>query len=442
MNSDRVTFIHASGVLVDHQPGDVVSTDDDKLRPTLLDAACVAWQRIVQACVTHEVHFLLLSGDTFAEADRSLQARTAIRSGMVFLEEAGVQVVVIPGNSDPVSAWQAIPGLPDNVTIFDPHVDEPTAVMRHGEVVASIQACLQASPQARPSVSGIHEPVTHSRIAPFRVGIAPAFTADGLPPSQEQVEQWLPHCPVDYLALPRPFRRIQVAQPDRTAHCPGPAVALTGSDIGLQGASLVRVEANNAISISLLPVSPIRRERLHIRVDHTSTWDLLIQCMRQLIGDLKSLDEVEALLIDWRIKGSGSLHETLHTAASEAELFELLEIDGSMESDRVMSHQLTLAPPDPSPTSDADDESDLDTEDDTQVHPVLAGFLERLDRESSVVRAVMRRHDTGSGEPATPWFERLESLATRVNHTAVATAARTHGTEWFGETPDDEQSLD
>ena len=134
MNSNRLTYIHAAGVLVDHQARDVAASGDEELRAALLDAACSAWQQIIEACVVHDVDFLLLSGDTFCEADRSLRARAGIRTGLECLADADIQVIAVPGCSDPAEAWQAISGLPDNVTLFDPHVDEPTAVMKHGEI--------------------------------------------------------------------------------------------------------------------------------------------------------------------------------------------------------------------------------------------------------------------------------------------------------------------
>jgi hypothetical protein len=428
MNSNRLTFIHAAGVLVDHQARDIAASGEEELRTALLDAAGSAWQQIIEACVVHDVDFLLLSGDTFCEADRSLRARAAIRTGFECLADAGIQVIAVPGCSDPTPAWQAISGLPENVTLFDPLVDEPTAIMKHGEVLASVQACLDASPETTSSDGWPGESAGQSRIGPFRVGIAPAFSADGLPPSQQHVEQWLSKSSIDYLALPRPFRRIQIVQPDRVAHCPGPAVALTGADFGPMGASLIQVEANNAVSIDLLPVSPVRRERLNIRVDHTSTGELLIGCMRQMMRDLKAIDSVQVLLLEWRIKGDGELYDSLHAPDAEAELFELLNVDTSVDQGRFASHQLTLLPLDELPETGTDDSES----DEAVVSPILSGFLERLNREPSLVRSVLSRHSAVASEPATPWFQRLESLASRVDHSSVAEMARVRGTEWFG----------
>ena len=431
MNSDGITFLHATGVLVDHQARGIRLSGDDDARSAVLDSSCVAWQRVVETCVNHSVDFLLLGGDTFAESDRSLRARVAILDGLRLLADSGIPVFVIPGLADPVPAWQAISGLPDNVTVFNPESDEPTAILRHGEVVAQLQACLHAAPDAGAAETWLDETVGHSRIAPFRIGIAPTFQVDGLPPSQQQVEQWLAHCPVDYLALPRPFRRIQVALPDRHGHCPGPAVALTESDLGCAGVSLVNVEANNAVSIGLVPVSPIRRERLHIRIDHTSTLDLLIQCMRQLISELKSVDQATVLAIDWRVRGSGGLFDSLHSPDNEAELFELLNMDGSVAAAPCVTYELTLSPPD-----DAGDTDEGIEEAAAEEHPMLKGFTHRLDQEPSLVRAVMNRRWSSEDEQSSPWFQRLESLAGRMDHSSVSSLTRAHATDWFSDETD------
>lgn len=428
MKSDGSSFIHAAGVLVDHQARGVNSAAAAESRDVVLDASCVAWQRVIEACVEHSVDFLLLNGDTFAEADRSLRARVAIRDGLELLADAGIPAFAIPGSADPVAAWQSISGLPDTVTVFNPDTDEPTAILQHGEVVAQLQACLSATPDARATDNRASEPVGQSRIAPFRIGVAPSFQTDGLPPSQQQVEQWLLQSPVDYLALPRPFRRIQVSLPDRVAHCPGPAVALTETDLGCAGVSLVQVEANNAVTIGLLPVSPIRRERLHIRVDHTSTLDLLIQCMRQLIRDLKAVEQATVLLVDWRIRGNGALYDSLQSPHNEAELFELLCVDGSIASAPIVSHALKLLPPDDAGADDEVDETDSES---TDVHPMLQGFMHRLDSEHSLVRSVMNRRWGAVDAQASPWSQRMESLAGRLDHSAAGDLARTHATEWF-----------
>lgn len=428
MNSDGLTFIHATGILVDHQARGIQLDGDEHARSAVLDASRVAWQRVVEACVDHAVDFLLLGGETFAEADRSLRARVAIRDGLQILADSAIPVFVLPGTVDPVAAWQAMPGLPDNVTVFDPASDEPTAVLRHGEVVAQFQACLNATPDAEPT-DWSDEPVSQSRIAPFRIGVAPPFQTDGLPPSQQQVEHWLSNCTIDYLALPRPFRRIQVAIPDRQAHCPGPAVALTETDLGCAGVSLVKVEANHAVSVGLVPISPIRRERLHIRVDHTSTLELLIQCMRQLTGDLKAVDQATVLLVDWRIRGSGDLYDSLQSSESEAELFELLSMDGSIATALHISHDLTLLPPDDIVDADAE----AQTEDEAETHPMLESFTQRLDQEHSLVRTAMNRRWPSEDEQNSPWFRRLESLAARVDHSSVSELAHTHATDWFGD---------
>ena len=64
MAFEALRFIHAAGVLADHQVRDIGPCDDD-VRSKLIDATLLSFERIVEACVENEVDFLLLVGDTF-----------------------------------------------------------------------------------------------------------------------------------------------------------------------------------------------------------------------------------------------------------------------------------------------------------------------------------------------------------------------------------------
>ena len=74
MAFEALRFIHAAGVLADHQVRDTAPCDAE-VRSKLIEATLLSFERIIEACVDHEVDFLLLTGDTFDESDRSLLSR-------------------------------------------------------------------------------------------------------------------------------------------------------------------------------------------------------------------------------------------------------------------------------------------------------------------------------------------------------------------------------
>ena len=98
-------FIHAANIRLD-VPVSVQTSETltDELRFAFEDATLYAFEEVIEASIRHDVDFLLLSGNVFIEADRSLRARLALLKGVNRLAEHKIQVFVLPGDSDPPEA--------------------------------------------------------------------------------------------------------------------------------------------------------------------------------------------------------------------------------------------------------------------------------------------------------------------------------------------------
>jgi hypothetical protein len=445
MAFEALRFIHAAGVLADHQVRDTGPCDDE-VRSRLIDATLISFERIVESCVDNEVDFLLLTGDTFDESDRSLRARVAIREGFECLEESGIDVFVVPGSCDSQNAWASFKDLPDNVSLFVPEVDEPTAIMRHGNVLATLQACVGRSVD-NAIQSDESSSMGQSRIGPFRIGIIPPFASSGTPSDESVVETWLSTHRVDYLAIPLPFVRLSVTRMEQLAHGPGPATSMTRTDCGPAGCSLVTVEARASIETEMIVTSPLRRETINITIGETATWDQLMSAMRGYVESLPALDRASVLILNWVLTGSGALHESLQEADAERELFELLEADSSLADGQHMIHSLTLnAEPAAFDSQSADHSGETMRESESSEieddNPLLTSFLRRIDREHSVASSVIQRLKAASGDPSESWAKRLETLAGRISQNAVAERSRQHGADWFESTANSTTDFD
>lgn len=445
MAFEALKFIHAAGVLADHQVRDTGPCGDE-VRSKLIDATLISFERIIEACVDNEVDFLLLTGDTFDESDRSLRARVSIRDGFECLEEAGIDVFVVSGPQDSQDAWASFKDLPDNVSLFVPEVDEPTAIMRNGNVLATLQACLGRSPDNAVQHDESSS-MGQSRIGPFRIGIIPPFASSGATPDESIIETWLSTHRVDYLAVPLPFDRTTVTRMEQIAHCPGPATSMTRTDCGPAGCSLVTVEARSSIATDTIVTSPVRRETINITIGETATWDQLMSAMRGFVESLPNLERASVLILNWVLTGSGSLHESLQNEDAENELFELLETDSSLADGQHMIHSLTLRPEPASATRELSDDAtetgwDDDSSESEDGNPLLTSFLGRIDREHSLAGNVVRRLEANDKDSTGPWLNRLEVLAGRVSQTAVADRSRALGTEWFDSANDNHADLD
>lgn len=431
MPFEALKFIHATGLLVDHQVRDVEAVSDEA-RPQIIDASLQSLERLVEVAIDQSVDFVLLTGDTFCEQDRSLRARVAIINGLQCLDEAGIQVFVIPGLEDPAEAWHVIARLPGNVTVFDPVRDEPTAVMRDGQVIATLQGCPVWSNSQTPVRQPENQAMGQTRLGPLRVGIVPPQADHGSQPDEASVESWLERHRVDYLALPRPFHRLRVLRPEQVAFCPGVAVPVTRRETGVRGAALVSAEGRAAVNLSLFPTSPLRRETFNLVLDESTSWDQLISVMHSAIEKLNGLSRTRVLLANWHFEGSGEVLASLQNQESQAELFELLAADNAALQDTLIEHRLCVQNRDDvEPVGDSvGHHAHKELDDDTD-ETVSGGFRRRLDSAESLVGDVVRQLRQSDGDTPSPWTSRVEMLGSRVDSAAASTVARQLAEQWF-----------
>jgi DNA repair protein SbcD/Mre11 len=415
MPFEALRFAHAANVFLDH-PLRQVGAISTTARSVVVDASLTAFERLIEGCVDQEVDFLLLTGNTFCEDDRSLRARVALRTGFECLQEVGIQVFVIPGSHDPVAAWQAVPDLPECVTIFDPEKDEPTAIMRDGQVVATIhggqfdrqimgQLHAQGSPDAQ-------------RSRPFKIGV--------FPPAQERhtldadaVECLTESHNADYLALSPPFPRLTKTANETVAHCPGSSVSFSRQDTGLQGATFIDVDEEEQLECRRVTTSPLRREIIRLKVSESTTWDELIRAMRSVVSELDSLQSTKVLLVCWEVHGQGGIFDSLHTDQNARdELFQLFGEDITFGS-LIVDHRVETVVV----NEDVEDESH-----DVVADPVASGLLRRIDAARSLVDEVVS-HKSQSSD--TSFTKTLKTIASRTDDAQVRDHAKRVVTKWF-----------
>ncbi len=139
MPYETLRFLHAARALVDHPLRETGPVGLD-LRGLVRGATTNAFHKVIGECIEHDVDFLLLTGDALDQSDFSIKARVELRDGFEQLDDAGIQVFVVPGPHDPLPVWDDFPDMPSNVTVFRPETDDPVAVLRDGAVIASIRA--------------------------------------------------------------------------------------------------------------------------------------------------------------------------------------------------------------------------------------------------------------------------------------------------------------
>lgn len=163
-------FIHAANIRLD-VPVSVQTAESltDELRFAFEDATLHAFEEVIEASIRHDVDFLLLSGNVFVEADRSLRARLTLLKGVRRLAEQDIQVFVLPGDSDPPEAWRAIPEMPENVVVCYSSNPEPEELYVKGRLATTLSSSMWFG---EADAFGIRVLARGTQgIQPFRIGV-------------------------------------------------------------------------------------------------------------------------------------------------------------------------------------------------------------------------------------------------------------------------------
>lgn len=135
--SGPVRFVHAADLHLD-APFKGIDARDPRVREELVAAPLGALDAVVATCLERGVDFLVLAGDVYNSAERSLRAEFAFRDTCERLDEAGIKVFIARGNHDPVSGRSAALAMPPNVHVFSATEVDRVVVERDGEPLCSV----------------------------------------------------------------------------------------------------------------------------------------------------------------------------------------------------------------------------------------------------------------------------------------------------------------
>jgi len=304
---EPIRFIHASNLRLDSQMTGIGECPDE-FRGVIETATITAFERVIDASVAQNVDFVLLTGDSFDEHDRSLQSRIALVDGFHRLNEHGIRVFVLPGRLDPADAWKAFSDFPDNVTTFFDPSTEAVAVLRDGKVIASVACAAKWADEQSQSSAAHTAPMTSETRGPIRVGLCLAAEVPDSPQAGPSLRN--PHS-FDYVAIGCSHSRETHRTDWGIAHSPGATQPICSSDTGPHGCTLVEVADDGSIDCQLIATAAVRSERIAIGFDSQSSLTDLLGRMRKLLAERASHSTELLWLVNWAVAGSGPLYKTL-----------------------------------------------------------------------------------------------------------------------------------
>jgi DNA repair exonuclease SbcCD nuclease subunit len=309
-------------------------------RAELFRRACYrAWDGIVETAIREGVDFLTIGGDTFDRSNPGLRPRVAFREGVKRLREAGIPVLMVTGNHDPLNDFpEDLKGLP-GLHLFGPEPEARRMILRRSGPTVNVYGAGFERSSVR---ENLVEKFPRDPGGDFSIGLVHANVS-----GSSGHEDYAP-CGLDDLKRGGMdiwclghVHRPRVLCEDPLVIYPGTLQGTHAKETGPHGCCLVEADDRAAAHATFIPAAPVRWEEVVIHITAISSPEEFPEaaaaaCSEILAGD----DTVEALIVrivlrgersvsaeDWR-RGEGEILEVL------GERLSLLSVPVFLESIR------------------------------------------------------------------------------------------------------------
>lgn len=313
-----IRFVHAADLHLD-SPFSGLQSVDPEIGAVLREATFAAFEKIIDLCLAEKVDALLVAGDVYDGADRSLPAQLRFVAGLWRLYEAGdIASFICHGNHDPLDGWEARLTLPPRCYQFKKSVEvvplnpaEPEKAVVYGmsypqqEVRDNLTPHFRRDPVHRFAVGLLHANVgSDTGHAPY----APCTLDD------------LTNTRLDYWALGHVHTRAVLKPLYPTVVYPGNPQGRHRNEAGPRGVYLVEVRDDLRPRLDFRPVDVVRWEPLDVSIAGLPTEEALLTALAERAAALRRGADGRHVVAHLRLTGRGDLHHWLRRPDTVAAL--------------------------------------------------------------------------------------------------------------------------
>lgn len=338
------SFIHAADLHLDSPfigLGNLLEASPEIVE-AIRKATFKSFDTLIDLCIQRQADFLLIAGDVYDGADRSLQAQLRFRDGLTKLDACGIQTFTVHGNHDPLDGWTHSLTLPGHVHTF-------------GSTVASVVFQKDKVPVAR--IHGISYP--HKNISdgfgknfkrqgdePFQIGLLHCNVggnADHQPYAPRTIDE-LADADLDYWALGHVHESTVLRESSPFIGYPGNTQGRHIREQGKRGCFLVCVDSRGQMQSTpeFLETDTVRWYASTLNVSELDNMDDLIDRLEQKLDDLSQPAEGRPVVARITLEGRGAIHSSLTRSDTASELLERLQALGSDRSPFVWVESLKI----------------------------------------------------------------------------------------------------
>lgn len=320
-------FAHAADLHID-SPFRGLRDVDKRVSERLRESTFEAYERLISLCIDEQVDFLVIAGDIYDGADRSVRAQLRFRDGMAKLSDAGIAVYVVHGNHDPLDGWLSTMTWPENVHVFGPEPEWKT-VTRDGEEIAEVQGVSFPTREVRENLVGKFSPPQRDGL--FTIGLLHC-NVGGNP----NHDNYAP-CTVDDLKLTGlDYWALGHVHTRQTLRKHGPAIVYPGNiqgrhpnESGPRGCLLVDVDEEGGLQTRFQPLDVVRWEPAEIDISEIASLDGLEDAIQQRMDDLAVKAEGRDVVCSVSLVGRGPMHTDLGRSGAIEDLLTELRATAS-----------------------------------------------------------------------------------------------------------------
>lgn len=317
-------FIHAADLHLD-SPFRGLAKAPERVRDALTDSTFSALRHLTQTAVREKVDFIVLAGDLFDEADRSLRAQLMLVREWEKLEEHGIAVFVVHGNHDPLNGARAALTLPQNVHVFGAdQMEYRPAYRRSGELAAFVYGVSYGTRAVTENLAAGYriQPEAPFHIALLHGNVDGDGTHDPYAPCT--LEDLTGGKGFDYWALGHIHHRKVLHQYPHVVYA-GNTQGRNPRETGEKGCYVVDVTAARSIQLTFVPLDEVRWLDYAFRIDEIHSEQELLQQLAGLVEQLTLEADGRSLMLRLYLSGRGPLHNKLTERAVVRTLLEQLQ---------------------------------------------------------------------------------------------------------------------
>lgn len=287
------------------------------------DSSFHALDALVALAIGEQADFVLVSGDLFDAADRSLRAQRAFQQAAERLGEHGIRLFAVHGNHDPLQGYRARLALPDTVHVFgSERVETVTVTGRDGEPIATVSGISYARAAVTDNLAGRFPAPDPSlfAIAMLHTNVDGDAGHDNYAPASSGQLARSGH---DYWALGHVHNRKVLAEEPWIVY-PGNLQGRSVRETGARGAYVVDVDGSGRATLRFHALHAVRWEQLAVSIAGMADEQALLDKLERVLAEQARLEPGVPVVARLVLEGRGPLHRQLRQEAALAEWLGLL----------------------------------------------------------------------------------------------------------------------